>query len=306
MTNTSITRLVGQTPMLKVEGGQELADIYIKLESFNPGGSVKDRIAMAMLQDAFSHGKITQDTILIEATSGNTGIGLAMTATAMQVPLTLVMPDTMSIERRKLLSAYGANLVLTPGALGMRGAIAKAQEMLSKDNRYLHLDQFANPANPRVHHATTGPEIYRQTNGNVDALVLGVGTGGTLTGAGGFLKAHIPNLSIIAVEPVLSSVLSGGDPGPHPIQGIGAGFVPSVLNTALIDKIITVQGEDAQQTARELARLHGVLAGISSGAAFWAAVQVAKEFGPGKSVVTIAPDTGERYLSTPLFGAEEV
>lgn len=258
-----------------------------------------------MLQDAIDNGKIKDDTILIEATSGNTGIGLAMNAAALGIPLTLVMPDTMSIERRQLLAAYGANLILTPGAQGMTGAIGKARELISQDKRYLHLDQFSNPANPRIHHATTGPEIFNALAGKVSAFVVGVGTGGTLTGAGGFLKSHIPRLNIIAVEPALSPVLSGGQPGPHPIQGIGAGFVPKVLNTGLIDKIITVQGEQANQTAREYARHHGILAGISSGAAIWAALLAARELGAGNNVVTVAPDTGERYLSTPLFKLEE-
>jgi len=300
-----ITKLIGSTPLLKVEAGPDSADLYIKLESFNPGGSVKDRIARAMLQDALDNNKITSETILIEATSGNTGIGLAMASAALGLSLTLVMPDTMSIERRKLLAAYGAKLVLTPGAQGMKGAIAQAQEMLASNSRYLHLDQFSNPANPRIHHATTGPEIFRSLEGKIDAFVVGVGTGGTLTGAGGFLKSHIANLNIIAVEPAQSPVLSGGEPGPHPIQGIGAGFVPRVLNTGLIDKIIQVLGEDAIQTARELASRHGILVGISSGAAVWAALQVAREVGPGKTVVTVAPDTGERYLSTSLFNMEE-
>lgn len=300
-----ITTLIGNTPMLKVDTEPGSADLYIKLESFNPGGSIKDRIARAMLQDALDNGKIKSDTTIIEATSGNTGIGLAMVAAAQDIPLVLVMPDTMSLERRKLLTAYGSQLILTPGAQGMQGAINRTQEMLVSDNKYLHLDQFSNPANPRIHHATTGPEIYRGLDGDIDALVLGVGTGGTLTGAGGFLKSHIAKLKIFAVEPALSPVLAGGDPGPHPIQGIGAGFVPKVLNTGLIDQIISVQEQNAFQTTRQLARRHGVLAGMSSGAALWAAMQVAKELGPGKRVVTVAPDTGERYLSTSLYTAEE-
>lgn len=301
----SITNLVGGTPLLKIETGPDYADLYVKLESFNPGGSVKDRIARAMVQDAMDNGQIHEDTILIEATSGNTGIGLAMTAAARGLSLTLVMPDTMSIERRKLLAAYGARLILTPGAQGMPGAIARARELLNEDKRYLHLDQFSNPANPRIHHATTGPEIFRQREGKIDAFVVGVGTGGTLTGAGGFLKSHLAKLTIYAVEPAQSPVLAGGEPGPHPIQGIGAGFVPKVLNTGLIDKVIAVQGEDSFRTARELASRHGVLAGISSGAAVWAALKVARDLGPGKTVVTLAPDTGERYLSTALYTLEE-
>lgn len=300
-----ITRLIGNTPILKIPTEEDCADLYIKLESFNPGGSVKDRIARAMLEDAMEHGKIQDETILIEATSGNTGVGLAMSAAAMGIPLTLVMPDSMSIERRKLLAAYGATLILTPGAQGMVGAMARAKELLATDKRYLHLDQFANPANPRIHHATTGPEIYSALAGKVSAFVVGVGTGGTLTGAGGFLKSHISGLGIIAVEPALSPVLSGGEPGSHPIQGIGAGFVPKVLNTGLIDKVVTVEGEDAALTAKALASSHGILAGISSGAAVWAALRTARELGPEKTVVTLAPDTGERYLSTPLYSLEE-
>jgi cysteine synthase A len=299
-----ITALIGNTPLLKIEAGPEAAALYIKLESYNPGGSIKDRVAMAMLQDARDKGLIRAGTTIIEATSGNTGIGLAMAAAAMGIPLLLIMPDTMSEERRKLLRAYGAQLILTPGSLGMQGAIDLAKEMLT-DEKYLHLDQFSNPANPRVHYSTTGPEIYRQLEGKIDAFVAGVGTGGTLTGAGGFLKSRIAKLKIYAVEPALSPVLSGGKAGPHPLQGIGAGFIPPVLNIELIDSIYTVQGEDAFRTAREMARRRGVLVGISSGAALWAALQVARELGPGKTVVTIAPDSGERYLSTPLYAEEE-
>jgi cysteine synthase A len=301
---TLITALIGNTPLLKIEAGPEAAALYIKLESYNPGGSIKDRVAMAMLQDARDKGLIRAGTTIIEATSGNTGIGLAMVAAAMGIPLLLIMPDTMSEERRKLLRAYGAQLILTPGSLGMQGAIDLAKEMLT-DEKYLHLDQFSNPANPRVHYSTTGPEIYRQLEGKIDAFVAGVGTGGTLTGAGGFLKSRIAKLKIYAVEPALSPVLSGGKAGPHPLQGIGAGFIPPVLNIELIDSIYTVQGEDAFRTAREMARRRGVLVGISSGAALWAALQVARELGPGKTVVTIAPDSGERYLSTPLYAEEE-
>lgn len=299
-----ITALIGNTPLLKIEAGAEAAALYVKLESYNPGGSIKDRVAMAMLQDARDKGLIRAGTTIIEATSGNTGIGLAMAAAAMGIPLLLIMPDTMSEERRKLLRAYGAQLILTPGSLGMQGAIDLAKEMLT-DEKYLHLDQFSNPANPRVHYSTTGPEIYRQLEGKIDAFVAGVGTGGTLTGAGGFLKSRIAKLKIYAVEPALSPVLSGGKAGPHPLQGIGAGFIPPVLNIELIDSIYTVQGEDAFRTAREMARRRGVLVGISSGAALWAALQVARELGPGKTVVTIAPDSGERYLSTPLYAEEE-
>ncbi len=295
-----ITSFIGNTPLLKVASNPGSGDIYIKMESFNPGGSIKDRVATAMLQDALDNGLIQPGTTIIEATSGNTGIGLAMATAAKGIPLVLLMPDTMSIERRKLLRAYGAQLILTPGTNGMQGAIDQAKELL-EDQKYLHLDQFSNPTNPRIHYATTGPEIYRGLEGNIDAFVVGVGTGGTLTGAGGFLKSRIAKLQICAVEPALSPVLSGGEAGPHPLQGIGAGFIPPVLNIELIDRIYSVQGEDALQTARELASSQGVLVGISSGAAIWAALQVAKELGPGKTVVTIAPDSGERYLSTPLF-----
>lgn len=299
-----ITALIGNTPLLKIEAGPETAALYVKLESYNPGGSIKDRVALAMLQDARDKGLIREETTIIEATSGNTGIGLAMATAALGIPLLLIMPDSMSEERRKLLRAYGAQLILTPGSLGMQCAIDLAKEMLA-DDKYLHLDQFSNPANPRVHYSTTGPEIYRQLEGKIDAFVAGVGTGGTLTGAGGFLKSRIPKLKIYAVEPALSPVLSGGKAGPHPLQGIGAGFIPPVLNIELIESIYSVQGEDAFRTAREMASRRGVLVGISSGAALWAALKVARELGPGKTVVTIAPDSGERYLSTPLYAEEE-
>jgi len=300
-----ITSLIGNTPLLKLKNNPDAADIYVKIESFNPAGSVKDRVAQSMVQDALDNNKITPETKLIEATSGNTGIGLAMVAAALGIKLTLVMPDSMSAERRQLLAAYGTELILTPGAQGMEGAISRVQGLLAQDSNYLHLDQFSNPANPRIHHATTGPEIYQALEGKVDAFVVGVGTGGTLTGAGGFLKSHIPGIQIVAVEPAKSPVLSGGDPSPHPLQGIGAGFVPQVLNTGLIDKIRTIQGDEAKATAQSMATEYGVLVGISAGAAIWAAIQVADELGPGKNVVTLAPDSGERYLSTPLFTLEE-
>ena len=296
MSGENITGLIGNTPLLELEPG-----LYVKLEGFNPGGSVKDRIALAMLEDAWEQGKIKPDTIIIEATSGNTGIGLAMAAAAMKLKLVLVMPDTMSMERRQLLRAYGATLELTPGAKGMKGAIGHVHSLLAADNRYLHLDQFSHPANPRVHYETSGPEILKGLTVAPDALVCGVGTGGTITGAGKFLKEHNPNLLIVAVEPELSPVLSGGQPGPHPIQGIGPGFVPEVLDTSLLDRIITVSGANAQKTTRLLASENGILAGISSGAALWAAREVKKELGSNKTVVTVAPDTGERYLSTNLF-----
>ncbi len=296
MSAENITGLIGNTPLVELEPG-----LYVKLEGFNPGGSVKDRVARAMLENAWEQGKIKPDTIIIEATSGNTGIGLAMAAAAMKLKLVLVMPDTMSLERRQLLKAYGATLELTPGATGMKGAIEHVQSLLTADNHYLHLDQFSHPANPRAHYKTTGPEILQELGFAPDALVCGVGTGGTITGVGTFFRERNPDLLIVAVEPKLSPVLSGGQPGPHSIQGIGAGFVPKVMDTSLLDRIITVSGANAQKTSQLLARENGILAGISSGAALWAARQVKRELGPNKIVVTVAPDTGERYLSTNLF-----
>ncbi len=298
----TILDLVGNTPIVHLQRlpAPDSADLWAKLESANPGGSVKDRIAKAMIEAAEESGLLESGQTIVEPTSGNTGIGLAMTAAVKGYPLTLTMPDTMSAERRALLAAFGAELVLTPGDQGMKGAIEKAEE-LAREHGYYMPQQFDNPANPEIHRRTTAAEILAQA-GDLDAFVGGVGTGGTITGVGEILKDSLPDILIVAVEPLGSPVLSGGKAGKHKIQGIGAGFVPAVLNQAVIDEIITVDDTDAADTARRLAREEGILAGISSGAAAWAALQVAQRLGPGKLVVTVLPDTGERYLSTGLFG----
>jgi cysteine synthase len=302
----SLTELVGNTPLLELsnyEKKNELgATVIAKLEYYNPAGSVKDRIAKAMLDDAEAKGILKSDTVIIEPTSGNTGIGLASIAAARGYRLILTMPETMSIERRNLLKAYGAELVLTEGAKGMKGAIAKASELSQEIPNSFIPGQFDNPANPAVHKATTGPEIWEDTDGKVDFFVAGIGTGGTITGVGEFLKSQNPKVKVVAVEPNDSPVLSEGKSGPHKIQGIGAGFIPQVLNTGIYDEIIRVKNEDAFAIGRELSKTEGLLVGISSGAALWAATELAKRPGnKGKTIVVILPDTGERYLSTPLF-----
>ena len=303
---TSITQLIGGTPLVELknyEAENKLeATILAKLEYFNPAGSVKDRIAKAMLDDAEAKGLLKPGATIIEPTSGNTGIGLASVAAARGYKIILTMPETMSVERRNLLKAYGAQLVLTDGAKGMKGAIAKAQELAEATPGSFIPGQFTNPANPAVHRATTGPEIWADTDGKVDIFVAGVGTGGTLTGVGEYLKAQNPNVKIVAVEPAGSPVLSKGVAGPHKIQGIGAGFVPDTLNTKIYDEIIPVENEDAFTTGRAIARKEGVLIGISSGAAVYAATVLAKRpENKGKTIVALLPDTGDRYLSTPLF-----
>lgn len=303
---SKITDLVGHTPLLELSNLEKKlglkAKIIAKLEYFNPAGSVKDRIAKAMIDDAFASGKINKDSVIIEPTSGNTGIGLAAIGASYGLRVILTMPETMSVERRNLLKAYGAELVLTDGAQGMKGAIAKANELAESTPNSFIPGQFINPVNPKIHRETTGPEIWEDTDGKVDAFISGVGTGGTVTGAGGFLKEKNPNIKVIAVEPASSPVLSQGKAGPHKIQGIGAGFVPEVLNTKVYDEIIPVENDDAFATGRDIGRTEGLLVGISSGAAVWAAIQLAKrpEF-EGKTLVALLPDTGDRYLSTALF-----
>ena len=301
----NVTELVGNTPLVKLnrvtEGAE--ANVLAKLEFFNPGSSVKDRIAVAMIDAAEKVGKINKNTTIVEPTSGNTGIGLAMVCAARGYKLIITMPETMSRERRMLMRAYGAELVLTPGPEGLGGAIAKAKELAEANpDSFFIPQQFENPANPEVHRNTTALEIWNDTNGKVDIVVAGVGTGGTITGIGEVLKAKNPNIQMVAVEPAASPVLSGGPKGPHPIQGIGAGFVPSILNTEIYDEIIQVPSEAAFETARAVGSQEGVLVGISSGAAVWAAVQLAKRpENTGKNIVVIIPSNGERYLSTPLF-----
>jgi len=304
---TSATQLIGHTPLLKVtnyskDQNIEGVELLAKLEYFNPAGSVKDRIALAMIEDAEKKGILKEGSTIIEPTSGNTGIGLASVAAAKGYRTILTLPETMSVERRNLLKAYGAELVLTEGAKGMKGAIAKAEELEKSIQGAVILGQFDNPANPAAHAATTGPEIWEDTDGKVDIFVAGVGTGGTVTGIGTYLKSKNPNVKIVAVEPADSPVLSGGQPGPHKLQGIGAGFVPSVLNTGIYDEIFTVTTDQAFTTGRLIAHKEGILVGITSGAALYAAAQIAKRpENAGKTVVALLPDSGDRYLSTPMF-----
>ena len=303
---TSADQLIGKTPLLElthIEKAHDLkAKILAKLEYFNPAGSVKDRIAKAMIDDAEQKGLLKEGSVIIEPTSGNTGIGLASVAAARGYRIIIVMPETMSVERRQLMKAYGAELVLTEGAKGMKGAIAKADELAKEIPNSFVPGQFVNPANPRAHFETTGPEIWEDTDGKVDYFVAGVGTGGTITGTGEFLKSKNPAVKVVAVEPKTSAVLSTGVAGPHKIQGIGAGFVPDVLDTKVYDEIIPVDNDDAFQTGKEFGRREGVLVGISSGAAVWAAIELAKRTeNAGKTIVVLLPDTGDRYLSTSLF-----
>jgi cysteine synthase len=300
----NVTQLIGNTPLVRLRRVTEgaVADVVAKLESFNPAGSVKDRIGVAMIDAAEKAGLIKPDTIILEPTSGNTGIALAMVAAARGYKCVLTMPETMSVERRKILRAFGAELVLTPGPEGMPGAIAKAEELAKTDQRYFVPQQFENPANPAVHAVTTAEEVWRDTDGKVDIFVSGIGTGGTITGVAQVIKERKPSAQFVAVEPAASPVLSGGQKGPHPIQGIGAGFVPPVLDLGLVDEIITVENDDALQLARRLATEEGLLVGISSGAAVWAALELARRpENAGKLIVVVLPDFGERYLSTVLF-----
>lgn len=303
---TSADQLIGNTPLLElthIERSEGLsAKLLAKLEYFNPAGSVKDRVAMAMIDDAEKKGLLREGSVIIEPTSGNTGIGLASVAAARGYRIIIVMPETMSMERRQLMKAYGAELVLTEGSMGMKGAIAKAEELAAEIPGGFIPGQFVNPQNPAIHRATTGPEIWADTDGKVDIFVAGVGTGGTVTGVGSYLKSQNPDIKVIAVEPADSPVLSKGTHGPHKIQGIGAGFVPAVLDTKIYDEVITVKSEDAFATGKKVGREEGVLVGISSGAAVWAGILLAKRpENKGKTIVALLPDTGDRYLSTPLF-----
>ena len=308
-TAATASQLIGETPLLRLAHLEQqlglYARVFAKCEWVNPAGSVKDRVAKAMIDEAEKSGTLKPGAVLIEPTSGNTGIGLAAVAAARGYRAVIVMPETMSVERRQLMKAYGAEVVLTDGALGMKGAIAKAEELAAQTPGSWIPGQFTNPANPRAHRETTGPEIYRALDGAVDLFAAGVGTGGTITGVGEYLKAQNPGIRVVAVEPASSAVLSGGAPGSHRIQGIGAGFIPEILNTGIYDEVIPVQDEDALETARLVAKSEGVLIGISAGAAAWAALALAKRpENKGKTVVTLFPDAGERYLSTSLFAAE--
>lgn len=303
MIANNVFELIGKTPVVKLNKivDSEWAEIYLKLEFFNPGGSVKDRVAFSMIENAEKEGKLKKGSVIIEPTSGNTGIGLAMVGAAKGYKVIIVMPDTMSMERRMLLTAYGAEVILTPGKLGMEGAIKKAEELVKQNKNYFMPQQFENFANPLIHEETTAKEIIEDFNDGLDAFVAGVGTGGTITGVGEILKNKFSSINIVAVEPYLAAVLSGKEPGPHKIQGIGAGFIPKVLNRDIIDKVITVKDEDAFEMTRLLAKKEGILGGISTGASLWAAIEIAKKLGKGKKVLAIAPDSGERYLSTQLF-----
>ena len=303
----SITDLVGHTPVVRLRRipGKDSAEVYVKLEFYNPAASVKDRIGLAMIEQAEKDGLLGPDTLIIEPTSGNTGIGLAMVAAARGYRLKLVMPETMSVERRRVLAAFGAEVVLTPGEKGMKGALEKATELMEADSHAFMPQQFTNPANPEVHRRTTAREIQEAFDDDLDAFVAGVGTGGTITGGGEVMKGSRPAFQVVAVEPADSPVLSGGEPGPHKIQGIGAGFVPEVLNRDVLDRVIRVEVDDAIAVARRLAREEGILAGISSGANCHAACEVARDLGPGNKVLTIVCDTGERYLTTPLFSTPD-
>ncbi|MBH8584380.1 MAG: cysteine synthase A [Thermoactinomyces vulgaris] len=303
----NILELIGETPLVKLNRivGKTDADVYLKLEFFNPGGSVKDRIALSMIEEAEKRGELKPGSTILEPTSGNTGIGLAMVAAAKGYRAVLVMPDTMSVERRNLLRAYGAELVLTPGAEGMKGAIQKAKEIHEQHPDYFVPQQFENPDNVKAHFENTAREIVEQTGGELDAFVAGIGTGGTITGVGRVLKEKYPHVHVVAVEPSNSPVLSGGKPGPHKIQGIGAGFVPKILDTDIYDEVLQVDNEEAFEWARRAAREEGILVGISSGAAIASAVKIARRLGEGKKVVAVVPSNGERYLSTPLFNFED-
>ena len=305
----SITDLIGNTPLVRLNRivPEDSAEIYVKLEYQNPGSSVKDRIAISMVEAAEADGRLKPGGTIIEATSGNTGIGLAMVAAAKGYKSVIVMPETMSLERRNLLRAYGAELVLTPGAEGMNGAVRKAEELLNDNPDYFMAEQFKNEANVKIHRETTGPEIVeaiQSIGGTLDAFIAGIGTGGTISGAGEILKSNFPEVKVYAVEPAASPILAGGKPGPHKIQGIGANFVPDILNQKIYDEILHVENDEAFETARNVAKEEGILSGISSGAAIFAALKVAKELGKGKRIVVIVPSNGERYLSTPLYNFE--